>query len=135
MAGSGRAAFAGFVLMRIIWLGAGLLSVGLGILGAVLPVLPTTPFLLLAAYCFARSSPRLHLWLMTHRTFGPSIIDWQQHGAISRRAKRLAAFTMLAAFLLSVFMQLPAWVLAIQAVALGGAATFVLSRPNPPDDH
>jgi uncharacterized membrane protein YbaN (DUF454 family) len=122
-------------LKRLFWLGAGLLALGLGILGAFLPVLPTTPFVLLAAYCFARSSPRLHLWLMTHRTFGPNIRNWQAHGAISRRAKRLAAATMVAAFLLSVFLRLPLWVLVVQALALGGAAAFVLSRPDPPGDH
>lgn len=120
--------------MRLVWLVLGLASVGLGILGAFLPLLPTTPFMLLAAYCFARSSPRLHVWLTTHPTFGPTILNWQAHGAISRRAKRLAAVTMLAAFLLSVLLKLPAWVLAAQALCLGGAAAFVLSRPDPPED-
>lgn len=119
--------------MRTLWLVLGLFFVGLGIIGAVLPVLPTTPFMLLAAYCFAKSSPRLHAWLLSHPVFGPAIVDWQAHGAISRRAKILAASMMLAAFLLSVVLRLPLWVLGVQAVCLGGAAAFVLSRPSPPD--
>jgi uncharacterized membrane protein YbaN (DUF454 family) len=116
--------------MRTVWLVLGSSALALGIAGAALPILPTTPFMLLAAYCFARSSPRLHHWLLTHPTFGPAISDWQRHGAISRRAKRLAAAAMLGAFGLSVVMGMPPWVLALQAVCLGGAATFVLTRPD-----
>ncbi|MGM0401714.1 MAG: YbaN family protein [Chloroflexota bacterium] len=66
---------------------AGLLSLGLGILGIFLPLLPTTPFLLLAAGCFMRSSERLYRWLITHRWFGPYIRNYREHGAITRRAK------------------------------------------------
>ena len=74
-------------LSRQIWRLAGGVSLALGGIGIFLPLLPTTPFLLLAAYCFQKSSPRLHNWLVGHPTFGPAIKDWQQHGAISRTAK------------------------------------------------
>src|SRR5690606_16765109 len=75
------------VKTRWLWLVLGFLSVGCGLVGAVLPMVPTTPFLLLAAFAFARSSPRLHRWLLSHRYFGPLITNWQQHGSIDRKAK------------------------------------------------
>ncbi len=71
---------------------AGLLSVGLGIIGIVLPILPTTPFFLLAAYLFVRSSQKLYRWLLTHRIFGNYIRNYIQHKAISRGVK---AFTLI----------------------------------------
>lgn len=74
---------------------AGVLSLGLGILGIFLPLLPTTPFVLLAAFCFSRSSTRCEAWLLDHPRFGPMIRDWRQHRAIPWRAKQLA-WTMMA---------------------------------------
>jgi uncharacterized protein len=70
--------------------GAGFACIGLAVAGAFLPVLPTTPFVLLAAACFARSSPRFHRWLLEHRLFGPLIRDWQAHGTIPLKTKRFA---------------------------------------------
>ena len=68
--------------MRYLWLSFGFIALALGMAGAVLPLLPTTPFILLAAFCFARSSRRFHNWLLNHRTFGPMIENWRQEGAI-----------------------------------------------------
>lgn len=76
--------------MRFALLGAGFTCVGLGVLGVFLPVLPTTPFMLLAAACFARSSPRFHAWLLNHRLFGPLIREWQEHRSIPKRTKYYA---------------------------------------------
>lgn len=73
--------------MRSIYLAIGLIFVGLGIVGAFLPVLPTTPFMIVAAACFARSSTRLENWLLEHQRFGPLLRDWRLRGAIPRRAK------------------------------------------------
>ncbi|MEM9724955.1 MAG: YbaN family protein [Pseudomonadota bacterium] len=118
-------------MARLIWLVLGGLALALAILGAALPLLPTTPFLLVAAFAFARSSPRLHAWLLNHPRFGPLIRNWRDEGAISRPVKRAAAAAMAATFLLSVALGAPGWLLAIQAVALAGAAVFVLTRPDP----
>ncbi len=117
---------------RALWTMLGLLSTACGIAGAVLPLVPTTPFLLLAAYAFARSSPRLHNWLITHPRLGPPIVNWNSHGAISRRAKVTAAAVMAATLLLSVAAGVSGRILLIQAVVLCGAATFVLTRPDGP---
>ena len=117
--------------MRLLWLAAGLTACALGLIGAVLPLLPTTPFMLLAAFCFARSSPRLERWLTEHRLFGPAIADWRRNGAISRRAKQLATVMIAATFLLSLLLGVASWVLAIQALALSGVLLFIWTRPDP----
>jgi len=118
---------------RILWLAVGFLATGCGIAGVVLPLVPTTPFLLLAAFAFARSSPRLHNWLVNHPRLGPPIADWQAHGAISRRTKLIAAGVMIATLALSVATGVRSEVIIVQALVLGGAATFVLTRPDVPD--
>src|SRR5690606_32626271 len=102
--------------VRIVWVGVGLLATACGIAGIVLPLVPTTPFLLLAAFAFARSSPRLHAWLVEHPRLGPPIADWRDHGAISRRAKIAAAVVMLATFAGSAAAGVRGTVLVIQAV-------------------
>ena len=117
---------------RALWLLLGLVAVGLGAVGVVLPLLPTTPFLLLAAFAFARSSERWHQWLVNHQIFGPLIEDWNRYGAISRSAKTVSVLSMLAVVLISVALKVPALVLAIQAMVLMMVAIFVLSRPSPP---
>jgi uncharacterized membrane protein YbaN (DUF454 family) len=80
--------------VRLLLVAVGVLCVGLGALGVVTPVLPTTPFLLLAAACFARASPRLYQRLLANATFGPLIRDWREQRAIPRRAKRMAIATI-----------------------------------------
>lgn len=119
-------------MTRPLWLAFGLISLACGIAGIVLPLVPTTPFILLAVYCFARSSPRLEAWLLNHPTFGPMIQNWRRHGSIDRRAKRLALFLMVAAFAISLTLRVPLWVLGLQAAVLVGAATFILTRPDTP---
>ncbi len=119
---------------RPIWLGTGILAVGLGVAGIFLPLLPTTPFLLLAAFAFARSSPRLHDWLVNHRQFGPMIEDWRQHGAISKRAKTLAVIAMVAAVLLSWGAGFGNMIILIQIAVMGCVSLFILTRPNAPGE-
>ena len=117
---------------RVLWLSAGLICVALGIVGAVLPILPTTPFMLLATFCFAKSSKRLHNWLVNHRQFGPAIKNWQEHGAISKTAKIGAFLTMAVVLILGFLLGLKPVLLIIQATVMLGAATFILTRHSPP---
>ncbi|WP_299661299.1 YbaN family protein [uncultured Ruegeria sp.] len=116
--------------MQYLWAGLGLLCVALAMIGVVLPLLPTVPFLLLAAFFFARSSSRLHNWLLSHRTFGPLIIDWQNSGAISPGAKKAATVSVAAVFGLSIILSAPSNVLIIQAIVLSGVMLFIWTRPN-----
>lgn len=116
--------------MQYLWAGLGLVCVALAMIGVALPLLPTVPFLLLAAFFFARSSSRLHNWLLGHRMFGPMIHDWQSSGAIRPGAKKAATVSVAAVFGLSVLIAVPAYVLIIQAVTLGAVMIFIWTRPN-----
>ncbi len=95
----------------------GIFFVALATIGAVLPVLPTTPFLLVAAACFAKSSPRLHRKLLENKTFGPMIYHWQKNRSIPKRAKIISLLTMLASVAWSFYM-LESMVMRIVVVAL-----------------
>lgn len=117
--------------MRAIWAVVGCASLGLGLIGVFLPLLPTTPFALLAAYCFARSSPRLHAWLLAHPLMGPAIANWRENGAVSRSAKRAATVAVMLALALSVALEVRESILIIQAIALGCVMVFLWSRPEP----
>ncbi|MGI9419752.1 MAG: YbaN family protein [Geminicoccaceae bacterium] len=117
--------------MRFFWLLSGLASLSLGFVGIFLPLLPTTPFLLLAAFCFARSSDRLHRWLLTHQTFGPMIENWQRHRAIARSAKIAATVACTAVFVMSLVLKLPMIGLTVQAIVLLCVLTFIWTRAEP----
>lgn len=116
--------------MRVIWLLAGLLSVSLAAIGVFLPLLPTVPFLLLAAICFSKSSDRLHVWLVQHNRFGPPIKAWQTSGSISRPAKLMASLSVLAAITISLLLGLGWHVLLTQATALVCVMVFIWTRPS-----
>lgn len=120
---------------RLFWCIAGLISLVLGIIGIFLPLLPTTPFVLLSALCFSRGSQRLHDWLLTHPRLGPPILEWQEHGAISNKAKWLAAVAMLLAFVIAWLGGAPKTALIIQVAVLLCVALFIFTRPSPPADE
>lgn len=119
-------------LRRTAWFILGFVALGLGILGAMLPLLPTTPFVLVAAFAFARSSDRWHNWLLSHRIFGPLIANWRTHGALNRTTKIVSILSMVAVFALSLAMRASSVVLIVQTIVLGASAVFILTRPAPP---
>jgi uncharacterized protein len=117
---------------RWLWLALGYFATACGIAGAVLPLVPTTPFLLVAVFAFARSSPRLHIWLTTHPQLGPFIDNWQRYGAIGPRAKLSAVALMGTALAVSWWVGAAGWVIGLQALAMAGVCAFILTRPNGP---
>ena len=116
-------------MIRLVWLCLGGLSLLLAAAGAVLPLLPTVPFVLLAAFCFARGHPPLEAWLLRHPAFGPHISAWRARGAISRRGKSaaLAAFAVSAALGLALA-PMPWALVPVVAALVGG--TWVWTRPE-----
>jgi uncharacterized membrane protein YbaN (DUF454 family) len=90
------------VVRLLLWI-AGSVSLALGVIGIVLPGLPTTPFILLAAACYARASPRLHAWLLNHRWTGPMLRDWERDRSLTQRTKTVAVTSMLLMVSLSIW--------------------------------
>lgn len=115
---------------RVAYLVLGWFCVLLGVIGIFLPIMPTTVFLIAAAFLFGRGSPRARAWLTGHPVLGPPILRWEETGAISRPAKAWASIAMGASLALAWWLGVPGWVLAVQAVCLGAAAAFVLTRPS-----
>jgi uncharacterized protein len=120
----------------MVFLAAGFLALALGIAGIVLPVLPTTPFMLLAAACFARSSPRFHQWLLRHRTFGPIVSEWERHRAIPYRTKiwGIVLMSMTLAASITFFVR-PVWLKAALAVFGVAMAVWLYRRPSRDRPH
>lgn len=114
--------------VRWMFLLLGLGFVGLGVAGIFLPVLPTTPFMLLAAACFARSSERFYHWLLNHRVFGATVREWQQHRSIPRRSKWLAIITMAATLAVSVVFFVPHTELQVALALFGVVLAIYLYR-------
>ena len=110
-------------------------AVAIGAVGVVLPLVPTTPFLLIAAFAFARSSVRLNRWLREHRTFGPLIDNWHRDGSIDRNVKRNAMIVIAVTPVITWLFAAPLWIIACQIVVLSAAAIFILTRPLPPERH
>ncbi|MDO7836247.1 YbaN family protein [Sphingobium sp. HBC34] len=108
---------------------AGCIAIALGTVGAFLPLLPTVPFMILAAFCFARSSPRLEAKLLDHKHFGPHIRRWRARGAISRKGKTAAlgafAFSVVLALIFSPW---PWFLIPVAAAMIGGG--WIWTRPE-----
>ena len=118
--------------MKLSLIMLGWFFVAVGIVGAFLPVLPTTPFLILAALCFSRGSPRLHQWLLNQPQFGPKLRDWEEQGVIQTKAKLTACVLItLSIGSTSVFIEsIPLWG-KLSMIALGIAVmAFILTRPS-----
>lgn len=108
----------------------GVLMVALGVIGALLPVMPTTIFLILALACFSRASPRLEQWLLHHPRFGAPLRQWRAHRAVSRRAKRMACIGMALGFALMCAGGPPWWVVAMVGVIELMVIVYLLRRPE-----
>lgn len=115
---------------RPVLVACGVFLTGVGIAGYVLPLLPGTIFLILAAACFARSSPRLEAWLVRHPRLGPGVRAWRETGAIPRLAKLVAIVSMAASFGLMWLTQTPGWARWVAGVVLLACAVFVGTRPS-----
>ncbi|MDC7676073.1 YbaN family protein [Asticcacaulis machinosus] len=116
---------------RLIWCVAGLVMVGLGIVGAFLPLMPSTIFLIVAVWCFGKSSPRLEAWLLNHPRFGPTLRNWNDRKAISRPAKVMALGGMAVGYGLFYWGARPNIFLAAGVlVAIAACAIYVATRPE-----
>lgn len=107
-----------------------LFCTGLGMIGVVLPLLPTTPFLIVAVWSASKSSPRLEQWLLEHRQFGPLLKGWRDRGAIPVFAKYLAGFMLASSWSLLWLLDMKTGVLIFLAVFFSALMTYIISRPN-----
>lgn len=112
---------------RWLWRGAGLASLSLGIVGIVVPLLPTVPFVLLAAFCFSKGSPALEAWLHGHPRFGPMIARWREDRTVPRRAVQAAVLTMAVSCGVSSLLLPMPWLLA-PWLACAGVSAWLWSR-------
>lgn len=119
------------IVQRGLLLAAGMVFLVLAVVGMFLPLVPTTPFLLLTAACFARSSERLHRWLLDSPAFGPVLRDWEERGAVRLHVKVLA--TVLLAVLVAAPLatqDFPAWMKGIAVASSAGVVLFLWTRPS-----
>lgn len=115
---------------RPLYLVLGWLCVALGAIGAFLPLLPTTVFLLIAAWAFARSSPRWHAWLREHAHFGEAVRAWEEHHAMPRRAKRIAFVALAASYALTAYLFGPtSWAAIIGGLCIFAVAIYIAHLP------
>lgn len=122
--------------LRLFYLGLGWFCVGLGMIGIIMPILPTTPFLLVALWAFSRSSPELAEKLRNHKHAGPYIRAWQDHGVIPPMAKTIAVIMMsVMGVYFAGFSILPGWAALLFCVGLVAIGVYILTRPSrPPGD-
>lgn len=107
-----------------------IMATGLGMVGVVLPLLPTTPFLIVAVWAAGKSSPRLELWLLEHPQFGPLLKGWRERGAIPVFAKYLAGLMLTSSWLVLWLLNMKTEVLIFLAVFFSALLTYIISRPN-----
>ena len=117
-------------MARPFWYLLGVVALAIGILGIFLPILPTTPLIILAAFAFGKGSPRIAAALEAHQVFGPIIAEWRRLGAIAPKFKAAAIVMMAAVLVFSIVMGFSKLVIGVQALCIAGAAAFILTRPS-----
>ncbi|WP_417616745.1 YbaN family protein [Parasphingorhabdus sp.] len=118
-------------MKRQFYLAAGLISVALGGIGVLLPLLPTVPFMILAAFCFANSSPRLEAWLVEHHVFGHHIRNWRERRAITRRGKWAATVAFAGSCVVALlFVKLPWNLIPLAAALITGSWIWTRNEPD-----
>ena len=120
------------VVLRWLYLALALASLALGVLGMFLPVLPTVPFILLAAWAAARSSPRLERWLEQHPRMGPYIREWRAGGVVRRRAKWMATALMSASAVTMLLVVGPKWPILLAIGVMAAVLAWLWRRPEHP---
>lgn len=122
-------------LTTFLYVAGGWTCVGLAVLGSILPLLPTTPFLLLASWCFYRGSPRIHAWLHRSKVFGPTLDDWQHYHGIRRSVKYRTIVLVAAVVATSLVLNSLPWWLRYATLALVACGLYVIwTVPTLPDD-
>jgi uncharacterized membrane protein YbaN (DUF454 family) len=117
--------------MRFLWNAVGFMSLAAGTAGAILPLLPATPFFILAAFAFSRGSPQIEAWLLEHPQWGSVITDWRRGRAISKKAKAASLSVICATPMLSWVLGFGPVVMGIQVLVLAIVAAFIATRPSP----
>lgn len=116
---------------RLLYFIGGIIAFALGMVGIVVPLLPTTPFVLVAVFCFSRGSPRLHQWLLSHRLFGPVIQNWENYGVIRPRVKWIATVSIIIMLLYPIgFLVIPFSGKILAALVGAGVIIFIQGRPS-----
>ena len=117
--------------MRRMYFFLGWFFFGVGAVGVAVPVLPTTPFMLLALWSFSKSSQRFHDWLYTHKVFGPALRQWRAYRVIPRKVRVIAVVTMASSLIYLVgFTHTPVWVKGLIGLIMLYGAWFILSKPS-----
>jgi uncharacterized protein len=116
-----------------LWVAAGWISFALGVIGVVLPVMPTAPFMIVAAFCFSRGSERWHRWLTSHPKFGAPILDWERHGVIRLKSKIISTFLIGGSVVSTFFVfPVPEWARIGLAIIFPLVLLFIWTRPSKP---
>lgn len=118
-------------LTQLLWRALALACLALGMVGVVLPGLPTVPFLLVAAWAGGHGWPALEAWLLQHPRYGPGLRQWREKGSVPRRAKWAASIMMSLSALLMGLLGVPRWALAVACVAMATVALWLWRRPEP----
>ena len=117
-------------LAVLMWRVVAVLAFGLGLLGVVLPVMPTVPFLIVAAWAASQGWPAFETWLLAHRLFGPPLVRWRERGAVPRRAKWASSLMMALSAAIMMVLTMPLWAKVSAPLLMAGVAVWLWRRPE-----